>query len=160
LAFSHRSKPACRAASGISLSKPGVALALADPLPLARETPSHFAPHAARGKNEACRTRRLIGRYFRPIDISQAATCWGKKMATIPMITVGPVTTLNRSTLRTERRMSGTGVDDFICGHCRYVMLENFDPSTVRGNPVYQCAYCENNNDLPFTATDRRYWSG
>jgi hypothetical protein len=33
-------------------------------------------------------------------------------------------------------------------------MLEDFDPSTVRGNPVYQCGVCENNNDLPFAASD------
>ena len=82
----------------------------------------------------------------------------GKKMATIPMIPVGPVRTLNPSILHTERGMSGGG-DDFICGHCGYVILENFDPSTVQGNPVYQCAICENNNDLPFAASDRRYWS-
>jgi hypothetical protein len=68
----------------------------------------------------------------------------GKKMATIPMIPIGSVITLNRSILRTERRMSGTGGDDFICGHCGYVILEDFDPSTVRGNPVYQCGICEN----------------
>jgi hypothetical protein len=37
-------------------------------------------------------------------------------------------------------------------------MLENFDPSTVSGNPVYQCGICENNNELPFAANDRRYW--
>ena len=74
------------------------------------------------------------------------------------MIPVGPVKTLNRSILRTERRMSGTGDDDFFCGHCGSVILEDFDPSTVRGNPVYQCAYCENNNDLPFAASDRRHW--
>jgi hypothetical protein len=80
-------------------------------------------------------------------------------MATIPMIPVAPVTTLNRSILRTEREMSGTGGDDFICGHCGYVILEDFDPSTVRGNPVYQCRICENNNDLPFAANERRYWA-
>src|SRR5580692_3567625 len=79
-------------------------------------------------------------------------------MATIPMIPVGPVTTLNRSILLTERRMSGTGGDDFICGHCGHVMLEGFDPSTVSGNPVYQCGVCENNNDLPFAASDGRHW--
>jgi len=62
------------------------------------------------------------------------------------MIPVGRVTTLNRSILLTERRMSGTGGDDFICGHCGHVMLEDFDPSTVRGNPVYQCCFYENNN--------------
>src|SRR5215472_19032182 len=84
---------------------------------------------------------------------------WGKTMATIPMIPVGPVTTLNRSILHTERRMCGTGGDNFICGHCGYVILENFDPSTVQGNPIYKCAICENNNDLPFAASDRRYWS-
>ena len=44
--------------------------------------------------------------------------------------------------------MSGTGGDDFICGHCGHVMLEDFDPSTVRGNPVYQCGVCASNNDL------------
>src|SRR6266481_68427 len=33
-------------------------------------------------------------------------------MATIPMIPVGRVTTLNRSILLTERRMSGSGGDD------------------------------------------------
>ena len=81
----------------------------------------------------------------------------GKTLATIPMIPVGPVTTLNRSILLTERRMSGDGGDDFICGHCGHVMLEDFDPSTVRGNPVYQYGVCENNNDLPFAASDRRY---
>jgi hypothetical protein len=42
-------------------------------------------------------------------------------------------------------RHRGTGGDDFLCGHCGTVMLEDFDPSTIRGNPVYQCAYCENN---------------
>ena len=80
-------------------------------------------------------------------------------MAIIPMIPVGPVTTLNRSIFLTERRMSGIGGDDFICGHCGHVMLEDFDPSTVRGNPVYKCAVCENNNDLPFAASDGRHWS-
>src|SRR6266403_916204 len=29
-------------------------------------------------------------------------------------------------------------------GHCGSVILEDFDPSTVRGNPVYQCRVCEN----------------
>jgi hypothetical protein len=83
----------------------------------------------------------------------------GKKMATIPMIPVGPVTTLNRSILLTERGISGDGGDDFICGHCGSVILEDFDPSTVKGNPVYQCGFCENNNDLPFAPSDGRHWS-
>ena len=78
-------------------------------------------------------------------------------MASILMIAVGPVTTLDRSILCTERIMSGTGGDDFMCGHCGSVILEDFDPSTVRGNPVYQCGVCENNNDLPFAVSDRRY---
>jgi hypothetical protein len=82
----------------------------------------------------------------------------GEEMATIPMIPVGPATTLHRSILLTERGMSGNGGDDFICGHCGSVMLEDFDPSTVRGNPVYQCGFCENNNDLPFAASDGRHW--
>ena len=64
----------------------------------------------------------------------------------------------NRSILLTERRMSGKGGDDFICGHCGHVMLEDFDPSAVSGNPVYRCGVCENNNDLPFAASDGRHW--
>jgi hypothetical protein len=80
-------------------------------------------------------------------------------MATISMIPVGPVTTLNRSIVQPERAMSGTGSDDFICGHCGSVVLEDFDPSTVTGNPVYQCPICQNNNDLPFAANDSRHWS-
>jgi hypothetical protein len=80
-------------------------------------------------------------------------------MATIPMIPVDPVTALNRSILPADQQMSGTGRDDFICGHCGQVMLENFDPSTVAGNPVYQCGVCENNNALPFAASDGRHWS-
>jgi len=80
-------------------------------------------------------------------------------MATIAMIPIGRVTTLNRSILKTERRMLGAGGDDFICGHCGHVMLENFDPSTVSGNPVYQCGICKNSNDLPFSANDGRFWS-
>ena len=79
-------------------------------------------------------------------------------MAIIAMIPVGPARTLNRAILVTERGMSGDGGDDFICGHCGCVMLEDFDPSTVRGNPVYRCGYCENNNELPFAANDPRHW--
>jgi hypothetical protein len=79
-------------------------------------------------------------------------------MATIPMIPIGPVTTLNRTIILTERGISGSGGDDFICGHCGSLILEDYDPSTVRGNPVYQCGFCENNNDLPFAASDRRHW--
>jgi len=92
-------------------------------------------------------------------SMSRKLSYSGEKMATIPMIPVGPVTTLNRSILVLERGMSGDGGDDFVCGHCGSVMLEDFDPSTVRGNPVYQCACCENNNDLPFAASDGRHWS-
>jgi hypothetical protein len=36
--------------------------------------------------------------------------------------------------------------------------VQDFDPSTIRGNPVYQCPVCENNNDLPFAASDDRHW--
>jgi hypothetical protein len=83
----------------------------------------------------------------------------GEEMATIPMIPVGPVKTLNRSILLTEQGMSGSGGDDFICGHCGSVILEDFDPSTIKGKPVYQCGFCENNNDLPFAASNGRHWS-
>src|SRR5437867_8603224 len=98
-----------------------------------------------------------MGFIIHGIDVSQAAVCWGRKWQRF-MIPVGPITTLNRSILYTERIMSGTGGDDFMCGHCGSVILEDFDPSTVRGNPVYQCRICENNNDLPFAVSDMR-WS-
>ena len=71
-------------------------------------------------------------------------------MPTILMVPVGPITKRNRSIILAERGMSGTGGDNFICGHCESVILKDFYPFTVRGNPVYQCGVCENNNDLPF----------
>ena len=77
-------------------------------------------------------------------------------MATITMIPRGPITTRNESVLLMVRRMSGTGGDDFICGHCGSVMLKDFDPLTVTGDPIYQCGFCENNNNLPFAASDDR----
>src|SRR5437016_13540003 len=125
--------------------------------------PGDFShPHdlPARAKMWQCEGTWLIGLCFRrTLSRSSNANIWlGKTMATIPMIPVGPVTTLNRSILLTERGMSGTGGDDFICGHCGHVMLEDFDPSTIGGNPVYQCGVCENNNDLPFAASDGRHW--
>src|SRR3984893_2346879 len=104
--------------------------------------------------------RNLVDRVvFSRNRCAPSCRMWGEEMATILMIPVGPITTLNRSILRTERRMTGTGGDDFICGHCGYVIWEDFDLSTVSGNPVYQCRICENNNDLPFAVSDRRYWS-
>ena len=101
-------------------------------------------------KSETCGETGLIGLCFRGIDASQSCRMLGEQMASIHMIPIGPITTLNRSILLTERGMSGTGGDDFHCGHCGSVILEDFDPSTVRGNPVYQCGVCENDNDLPF----------
>jgi len=79
-------------------------------------------------------------------------------MATIPMIPISPAIALHRPVLHPERKMFGTGRDDFICGHCGSVVLEDFDPSTVKGNPLFQCPFCENNNDLPFGTTSR-HWS-
>jgi len=80
----------------------------------------------------------------------------GKAMAIVTMIPIGRVTALDRSIILTERRFSGSGGNDFLCGHCGSLVLSEFDPSTVRDNPVYRCAYCENNNDLPFAASDNR----
>lgn len=75
-------------------------------------------------------------------------------MTTISMIPLGKIMTLNRPVLLTVRRMSGAGGDDFICGHCGSIMLKDFDPSTVTGNPIYRCGSCENNNDLPFPPSE------
>src|SRR6202030_4649816 len=123
--------------------------------------PAHFGElPPARGKNVACDQIGLLKLRFRGTlsRTFQRRISSGEQMAIIPMIPVGPVTTLNRSILMTERRMSGTGGDDFICGHCGHVMLEDFDLSTIRSNPVYQCGVCENNNDLPFAVGDGRHW--
>jgi hypothetical protein len=82
----------------------------------------------------------------------------GETMAIVPMVPIGRVTTLDRSIILTERGISGSGGDDFLCGHCGSQILSDFDPSAMRGNPVYQCGFCENNNDLPFAAADSRFW--
>src|SRR5205085_10997208 len=115
---------------------------------------------ASRVENAAWGGTGLLRVRFRgTLSRKALATCgWGKTMATIPMTPVEPVTTLNRSIFIIELRMSGSGGDDFFCGHCGHAMLEDFDPSTIRGNPVYQCPVCENNNDLPFAASDDRHW--
>jgi len=80
-----------------------------------------------RGKNETCGAPGLISPTFRAIHKKAKLSHVGDQDGNYT---------------------DGTGGDDFLCGYCGYVILENFDPSTVRGNPVYQCAYCENNNDF------------
>ena len=89
----------------------------------------------------------------------------GKTMATIPMIPGGPVTTLSRSILITERRMSGTGGDDFLCGHCGTVMLEDFRPVHNQGQSglsvrLIMKTIMTYNSQQVTVATDRRGDSG
>lgn len=79
-------------------------------------------------------------------------------MAIIAMIPIGPVQALDRSIILTENGIYGTDGDDFLCGHCGSLILSDYDPSTIKGNPIYQCGYCENNNELPFAANDSRFW--
>jgi hypothetical protein len=118
-------------------------------------------PGLASGQNVVCDDTRLTTICFGWLDTEgyEPHRRRGNKMATIPMIPVDPVKTLNRSIILTKEGMSGSGGDDFICGHCGSVILEDYNPSTVRGNPIYQCGFCENNNDLPFSANHSRHWS-
>jgi hypothetical protein len=99
----------------------------------------------------------LIDPYFRGINIQSCHS--GGQNGNDRYDTNRPSN--NTKSLYSQNRTKNVGHrgDDFICGHCGHVMLENFDPSTVTGNPVYQCEICENNNDLPFAASNRRYWS-
>ena len=119
------------------------------------------SPGLASGQNVVCDDTRLTTICFGWLDTEgyEPHRRRGNKMATIPMIPVDPVKTLNRSIILTKEGMSGSGGDDFICGHCGSVILEDYNPSTVRGNPIYQCGFCENNNDLPFSANHSRHWS-
>jgi hypothetical protein len=75
-------------------------------------------------------------------------------MAIVAMIPIGQVTPLDRSIILTERGIWGSGGDNFVCGHCGSLILSNYDPSEVRGNPIYRCGFCENNNDLPLVPRD------
>jgi hypothetical protein len=70
-------------------------------------------------------------------------------MVKIAMIPLDSVRKLHRSVIAIERRMSGSGGDDYLCGHCGSLILEDFDPAAVHGSPVYQCGFCENMNDIP-----------
>lgn len=79
-------------------------------------------------------------------------------MAIIAMIPIGQVRALDRSIILTKNGISGSGGDDFLCGHCGSLILSDYDPSIIKGNPIYQCGFCENNNDLPFAASDSRFW--
>lgn len=78
-------------------------------------------------------------------------------MAIVSLIPIGQVIALDRSIILTERGIYGNGGDDFLCGHCGSLILSDYDPSSIRGNPIYQCGYCENNNDLPFVTSDNRW---
>ena len=46
----------------------------------------------------------LIASYFRGIDVPPKCRMLGGQMATIPMIPIGSITTLNRSILYTEKK--------------------------------------------------------
>jgi len=76
------------------------------------------------------------------------------------MIPVGPVTTLNRSIFyHRTKNVQGVVGDDFLCGHCGHVNVAGFRSfNNLEANPVYQVApFCENNNYLPFAASDDRH---
>jgi hypothetical protein len=75
-------------------------------------------------------------------------------MAIVAMIPIGQLTPLDRSIILTERGIWGSGGDNFVCGHCGSLILSNYDPSEVRGDPIYRCGFCENNNDLPLMPRD------
>jgi hypothetical protein len=78
-------------------------------------------------------------------------------MAIVSLIPIGQVITLDRSIILTERGIYGNGGGDFLCGHCGSLILSDYDPSSIRGNPIYQCGYCENNNDLPLATSENGF---
>jgi hypothetical protein len=78
------------------------------PIARSRSAAIFCTPPPRQGKNVACEGVMLIGLCFRA-RLSRIIHIRGKRMAIIPMIPVGPVTTLSRSILLTERGMSGTG---------------------------------------------------
>jgi hypothetical protein len=70
-------------------------------------------------------------------------------LATVSLIPIERIVLLDRSVILTERGIYGGGGDDFRCGHCGSLILCRFDPHSIRGNPIYRCGYCDNDNDLP-----------
>ena len=76
-------------------------------------------------------------------------------MATIAMIPLNSVRSLNHSIMETGRGIVGSQGDDYLCGHCGSLILEDFDPSMIHGSPVYLCGFCENLNEIPRRVTSQ-----
>jgi hypothetical protein len=70
-------------------------------------------------------------------------------MLKIVMIPLSSMRSLNRSIIRTGRGIAGPRGDDYLCGHCGSLILEKFNRSTVHGDPVYLCGFCDNLNEIP-----------
>jgi hypothetical protein len=77
-------------------------------------------------------------------------------MATIPMIPLHPSQYQSGSYINTGRGIAGSGGDDFLCGHCGALIMQDYDPSETQGNPLYQCGFCENFNTVPTVVLDQR----
>jgi hypothetical protein len=70
-------------------------------------------------------------------------------MAKIAMIPLYSVESLDCSVIEVGRGMVGAGGDNYLCGHCGFLILENFNPSLIYGNPIYRCGFCDNLNEMP-----------
>jgi hypothetical protein len=70
-------------------------------------------------------------------------------MLKIAMIPLSSMRGLSRSVIRTGRGIVGSLGDDYLCGHCGSLILEKFNRSTVHGDPVYLCGFCDNLNEIP-----------
>ena len=71
------------------------------------------------------------------------------KVAKIAMIPLDHVENLDCSVIEVGRGMVGAGGDNYLCGHCGSLILEDFDPSLIHGNPIYRCGFCDNLNEMP-----------
>jgi hypothetical protein len=76
-------------------------------------------------------------------------------MAKIAMIPLYSVESLNRSIMEAGRGIVGAGGNNYSCGHCGSLILEDFNASLIYGNPIYRCGFCDNLNEMPVSVTSQ-----
>ena len=69
-------------------------------------------------------------------------------MSRIVMSPLSPELVQGRPMINTGISMIGLKGDDYVCGHCGKIIMQNFDASGVRGDMVYVCGNCQGPNTI------------
>src|SRR5438132_1178383 len=91
------------------------------------------------------------------MDVSQAAAYWGRN-GNDTHDTSRPDNNTKSVNSSYRKKNVGHRWRRFYVWTLWLCILEDFDPSTVSGNPVYQCRICENNYACPVDTQEHQIW--